>query len=68
MKLSMPDNVGNLVFPAAVIAFGAYNTAVIEWELNKESSTTCAKCARTRQVLGVLLMAAGGWVMWSELT
>jgi hypothetical protein len=60
-------NISKLLFPAAVIAFSAYNTAVIEWELNKSNSTTCSKCARTRQAIGMLLMVASGWVIWNEV-
>ena len=51
------------LFGLGVAAFSVYNTKVILWEMNKEGSRVCPKCAKTRIVAGLALGAMGLVVM-----
>ena len=46
--------------------FGVYNAIVIWWELHKEQSRMCPKCAYTRLVLSIGLTAASATLMGLE--
>lgn len=55
-------------FYSGVLAFGIYNTTVINWELNKEGSRVCPKCAYTRMALGMGMSAIAGLMLYQELS
>jgi hypothetical protein len=53
-------------FAATTIAFVAYNSAVIVWEMGKDGNTICPKCAYTRLAVGAGLAAWALWLMTRE--